>query len=80
MTRSIVLGGIVGIAVGSVVTFAIAHGVVARTEAGPMPPPPAPIVSPRSLEHAPSDAAVSVHRPLRPGSRSLGAHARLSQS
>jgi hypothetical protein len=81
MTRSILLGGIVGIAMGAIITFAIAHGVFELAAAhAEVPAPPAQALSPG--DHLEEQPARISHRPLRPGSRPRGAveHRRATQS
>jgi hypothetical protein len=73
MTRSIVLGGIVGIAIGAIITFAIAHGVfelsTARADIGPAP---APHMLPADDEDLDTLSSQATTRPLRPGSNPRG--------
>jgi hypothetical protein len=78
MTRSILLGGIVGVAIGALITLAIAHGVfelTARAQTSESPK----ILSPGDAADETLPARVS-HRPLRPGSRARGSLDRPSQS
>ena len=74
MTRSIVFGGIVGIAIGAIITFAVAHGVLelsaARAETTNDPPPH--VLSPDD-DNADLHSAQTSHRPLRPGGTTRGA-------
>lgn len=72
MTRSIVLGGIVGIAIGAIITFAIAHGVfelrAARAETSPITPRMLP-----AADQLEEERSIRVtHRPQRPGSAPRG--------
>jgi hypothetical protein len=72
VTRSIVLGGLVGIAIGALITFAIAHGVfeLSTARAELRAPSSSSVPFRDDGEH---DIATQVtHRPLRPGSTPRG--------
>ena len=71
MRRQVVIGGLVGIALGGLITFSFAHGLVG------WPGNAAPAVTPEAddaAEHDEVDTEVGVapHRPLRPGSERAG--------
>lgn len=76
MTRSIILGGIVGIVIGAIVTFALAHGLLdVRSARAGAPQDPGPSrVLPASDVVDLDDARTHglTHRPLRPGSAPRG--------
>jgi hypothetical protein len=72
MRRQVVIGGLVGIALGGLITFSIAHGLVSwpaasAIEAGP--PSPAELEAPVPDG---GDVGFAPHRPLRPGSDRVG--------
>jgi hypothetical protein len=74
MKRSILLGGIVGIAIGAFITFAIAHGVfeLATVRAESSRSTPQSMLEP-SEPVGERRATQVTHRPIRPGSTSRGA-------
>ena len=70
MRNSIIIGGLVGIVLGAIATFVLAHGLLLEPAAGSDPEQPAvraPTVS-RDLERQPGALPVAPHRPVRPGS------------
>ena len=71
MRRQVVIGGLVGIALGGLITFSFAHGLVG------WPSDRAPAVAPQAEDASAEDEAdlevgVLPHRPLRPGSERAG--------
>ena len=69
MKRQVVIGGLVGIALGGLITFSFAHGVLAwEPSEGTTEPAPTEKASTRDEV----DAGFAPHRPLRPGSDRVG--------
>ncbi len=73
MRRQVVIGGLVGVALGGLLTASFAHGVLSWRSAeaatgapAERAPAPAPSADERDATH--SDAQFVPHRPLRPGS------------
>ena len=75
MRRQVVIGGLVGVALGGLITASFAHGVLswrsaqANTEAPEVQAPAqAPEAAPDPRDATHSDASLVPYRPLRPGS------------
>lgn len=73
MRRQVVIGGLVGVALGGLITASFAHGVLSWRSAQAETDAPA-VEAPAQVEDEPVDAAHSdarfvPHRPLRPGSQ-----------
>lgn len=75
MRRQVVIGGLVGIALGGLITFSFAHGFVGwPSDRAPAATPELQDVRAKDEPEAEAEAEVGspAHRPLRPGSERAG--------